>query len=63
MPVRNEEVGIEPAVRALAAIEYPGLEILIINDHSSDATPRILQRMTLEYPRLRVLPAPGVPAG
>jgi hypothetical protein len=56
-------VGIESAVRALAAIDYPGLEILIIDDHSSDATPRILQRLACEFPHLRVLAAPDVPDG
>jgi hypothetical protein len=50
-------------VRALAAIDYPGLEILIIDDHSSDATPRILQRLGYEFPHLRVLAAPEVPDG
>jgi hypothetical protein len=63
VPARNEEVGIESAVRALAAIDYPGLEILIIDDHSSDATPRILQRLACEFPHLRVLAAPEVPDG
>jgi len=63
VPARNEEVGIESAVRALAAIDYPGLEILIIDDHSSDATPRILQRLACEFPHLRVLAAPEVPEG
>jgi len=63
VPARNEEMGIESAVRALAAIDYPGLEILIIDDHSSDATPRILQRLAREFPRLRVLAASDVPDG
>jgi len=63
VPARNEEVGIESAVRALAAIDYPGLEILLIEDHSSDATPRILQRLACEFPHLRVLAAPEAPDG
>lgn len=63
VPVRDEEVGIEPAARALAAIDYPGLEILIVDDHSSDSTPEILARLARELPRLRVLQAPELPAG
>jgi hypothetical protein len=63
VPVRNEESGIESAARALAAIDYPGLDILIIDDHSSDTTPQILDRLVGEFPRLRVLPAPDLPAG
>ena len=63
VPARNEEAGIEPAARALAAIDYPAFEILLIDDHSSDATPRILERLAREFPRLRVLAAPDLPAG
>jgi chlorobactene glucosyltransferase len=63
VPARNEAVGIEPAARALAAIEYPRLEIIIIEDHSSDATPQILQRMARDFPRLHVLAAPDLPEG
>jgi len=63
VPARNEEAGIEPAAQALAAIDYPALEILMIDDHSSDATPRILDRLAREFPRLRVLAAPDLSVG
>ncbi len=63
VPARNEAAGIEPAARALAAIDYPRLEIIIIDDHSSDATPQILQRMARDSPRLHVLAAPDLPEG
>jgi hypothetical protein len=63
VPARNEEVGIEPATRALAAIDYPGLEILVIDDRSSDATPQILGRLARELPGLHVLAAPDLPEG
>ena len=60
---RNEEVGIEAAVRALAATDYPALEILMVEDHSSDRTPQMLERLAAEFPNLRVLAAPDVPEG
>ncbi|MGA2882203.1 MAG: glycosyltransferase [Bryobacteraceae bacterium] len=63
VPARNEAIDIESAVRALAAIDYPALEILIIDDHSSDATLDILRRLAREFQRLRVLSAPDVPPG
>jgi hypothetical protein len=63
VPARNEEVDIQSAARALAAIDYPKLEILVIDDHSSDATLQILQGLARDLPRLRVLSAPDVPAG
>jgi glycosyltransferase involved in cell wall biosynthesis len=56
-------MGIESAARALAAIDYPALEVLIVDDHSTDDTPAILQRLARELPRLRVLSAPYVPPG
>ncbi len=61
--VRNEQVGVEAAARSLAALEYPDVEILVVDDHSSDATPQILQRVAHESPRLRLLRAPDLPAG
>jgi cellulose synthase/poly-beta-1,6-N-acetylglucosamine synthase-like glycosyltransferase len=44
-PARNEEKGIEPALRSLALQDYPRLEFLAIDDHSTDTTPVILQRL------------------
>jgi chlorobactene glucosyltransferase len=63
VPARNEAAGIEPAARALAAIDYPRLEIIIVDDHSSDATPQILQRLARDFPRLHALAAPDLPKG
>jgi len=63
VPARNEEVDIQSAACALAAIDYPELEILVIDDHSADATLQILQGLARDLPRLRVLSAPDVPMG
>ena len=63
VPARNEEIDIQSAVRALAASDYPALEILLIDDHSTDSTLRVLQDLARELPRLRVLSAPDVPPG
>lgn len=51
----NEAEAIEPALRSLLAIDYPRLEVIVINDRSTDGTPQILDRMATEYPGLRVL--------
>jgi hypothetical protein len=40
VPAYNEEVGIEQAVRSLVASDYPELEVLVIDDGSTDRTPR-----------------------
>jgi glycosyltransferase involved in cell wall biosynthesis len=60
---RNEAVGIEAAVRSLAALDYPAVEILVVDDHSTDGTPQILQRLGRELPKVRALEAPALGRG
>lgn len=57
-PARNEEAGIEAAVRSFAALDYSKLGVIVVNDHSTDATPSILDRLAAELPRVRVLHNP-----
>jgi chlorobactene glucosyltransferase len=63
VPARNEERGIGVCVDSLAAQSYPQLEIVAIDDGSSDRTPAILADAARRERRLRVLrvegPAPG----
>ncbi len=59
----NEEATIEPALRSLLAIDYPNLEIVVINDRSTDATPQILERLAVEFPQLKVLHLHELPPG
>lgn len=63
VPVRNEATGIEPAALALAASDYPELEVIYVDDHSTDQTAAVLRRLAPQYPRVRVISAPDVPAG
>ncbi|MBA3645246.1 MAG: glycosyltransferase family 2 protein [Gemmatimonadaceae bacterium] len=37
-PAYNEEATVEVSVRALLALHYPGLEVIVINDGSKDST-------------------------
>lgn len=62
-PARNEQAGIEEAARSLAALDYPALEVIIVNDHSTDDTPRILDRLAEQYPQIRVLHDPPPQTG
>ncbi|MDB5104369.1 MAG: putative glycosyltransferase [Fibrobacteres bacterium] len=41
IPARNEEANLGILLPLLARLEWPGLEILILDDQSSDGTPRI----------------------
>jgi hypothetical protein len=63
VPARNEAAGIECAARTLAAMDYGPLEVIFVDDHSSDATPSILQSLSNEFPQVRVVAAPEVPDG
>jgi glycosyltransferase involved in cell wall biosynthesis len=62
-PARNEERHIEAAVRSLARLDYPHLEITIINDRSTDRTGQILDALAAEFPQLRVVHITELPAG
>ncbi len=63
VPARNEERQIERCVRSLLAQRYPNFEVIVVDDESSDATPRILSRIAAEDTRLRVVPGEPLPQG
>ncbi|RWX43923.1 Glycosyl transferase family 2, partial [Candidatus Electrothrix marina] len=63
VPACNEEQGIEQALTSVLALDYPGLEIIVLDDRSTDATPQILDRMAAKDPRLRVIHITELPAG
>jgi glycosyltransferase involved in cell wall biosynthesis len=60
---RNEARGIEAAVRSLLRLDYPALEIVIVNDRSTDETGAILEQLAAEHPRLRVTTINELPEG
>jgi chlorobactene glucosyltransferase len=63
VPARNEERSIERTVRSLLAQSYTPLEVVVVNDRSTDATAAILARIAAHDPRLVVVtgeePEPG----
>src|SRR5436190_19238136 len=59
----NEERGIEAALRSLLGSDYPGLEIIAIDDRSTDSTGAILDRLAAGHPQLRVLHVRSLPHG
>jgi glycosyltransferase involved in cell wall biosynthesis len=52
---RNEERDIEEALRSLLALDYAPLEVIVVNDRSTDATGSILEKISLDHPGLQVL--------
>ena len=64
IPARNEALTVEPALRSLLAQDYPRLQILAVDDRSTDATPALLDRLAAEFPdQLRVLHIETLPSG
>jgi chlorobactene glucosyltransferase len=63
IPARNEERNIARCVRSVLASGYPTLEVIAVNDHSTDRTGEILTALALEDARLRVVTPPPLPAG
>jgi len=63
-PACNEAAAIEAAVRGFLALDWPQLEVLVINDRSTDSTATVLQGLVAEGDaRLRVLTISDLPAG
>ena len=55
IPACNEEEKIEAAMQSVLAQHYPRLEVIAVNDRSSDSTGTILDRMAGSWPVLKVL--------
>lgn len=63
VPMRNEAAIIAETVRSLLAQDYPDLEILLLDDHSTDNSAEIARATANGDPRLRVLPGKPLPPG
>lgn len=64
IPARNEETVIERCVKSALNQEYPNLEVLVLDDESTDHTPQILNRIQTSAPKsLQVLKGESKPDG
>lgn len=59
----DEAATIEPALRSLLALDHPRLQVVAIDDRSTDGTGVILDRLAQEDPRLRVIHVAALPDG
>jgi hypothetical protein len=60
---RDEAKNVEQAARSLLALDWPDLEIVVVDDRSTDGTGEILDRLSKENPRLQVVHVTELPAG
>jgi chlorobactene glucosyltransferase len=63
VPARNEERNIARCLDGLLSQTYPNYELVVLDDHSSDATPTILHRYAARDKRLSVLNGAELPPG
>lgn len=63
VPAKDEEHTLDGAVRSLLEVDYPALEIILINDRSTDATGEIIERLARQDARIRSLHIDALPAG
>jgi GT2 family glycosyltransferase len=63
VPARNEERGVGACLASLSAQTFPHLEIIAVDDGSTDRTPAILADAARRDPRIRVLRVEGPPPG
>ncbi|MFG2039042.1 bifunctional polysaccharide deacetylase/glycosyltransferase family 2 protein [Dactylosporangium sp. NPDC048998] len=55
VPAYNEAANIEATIRSLAASDYPGCEIVVVDDGSTDATAAIVERLGRSLPAVHLL--------
>ena len=60
---RDEEEKLPAALATLMEIDYPNLEVVAVNDRSTDATGQILDDFAALHPRLRVVHVAELPGG
>jgi cellulose synthase/poly-beta-1,6-N-acetylglucosamine synthase-like glycosyltransferase len=63
IPARNEEPSIADAVQSVLASQGVNLELIVLDDGSTDHTADIVRALASTDPRLRLEQAPPLPAG
>jgi chlorobactene glucosyltransferase len=61
VPARNEARNIERCVRSLLATNYPAVEVIVVDDHSTDGTSDLARAAGRSDDRLHVIANPDLP--
>src|SRR3712207_4143096 len=63
IPARNEERKLEGALQTVLDQNYPGLEVILIDDRSTDSTGDVMALLTAGRPDTRVIRVEELPEG
>jgi chlorobactene glucosyltransferase len=63
IPARNEELRLRPCISTLSDSDFPILEILILDDHSTDGTAALVEQRAKGDPRIRLISGQPLPEG
>lgn len=63
VPARNESRNVAACLRSILASTYPRLQVVLVNDHSTDDTATIARALAGEDSRLIVIDNPDLPPG
>ena len=63
VPACNEETTLEPALRSLLQQDYSNLEIIVIDDRSTDTTFERITKLAQEFPKIQVEQVKELPMG
>ncbi|MFI5246130.1 MAG: glycosyltransferase family 2 protein, partial [Gemmatimonadales bacterium] len=63
VPARNEARNIDACLRSILATTWPAIEVIVVDDHSSDGTGGIARRIGTTDARVHVIDNPDLPEG
>lgn len=63
LPARNEAIHIAACVRSIRASTWPDLELIVVDDHSTDGTGVLAREAAADDRRVKIVNAPDLPPG
>lgn len=63
VPARNEVATIETVVRSILSTTYPAMELIVVDDRSTDGTQVLAERAGAADPRVRIVAGVALPDG